>query len=1433
VGNLGRERAALTDLVNSYLAEGGNAADDYLKRLSSERKGAAATSQLIADAYFARKRPDEAVTLLKNVWVTEPSSLLQNLHEVGNRYIEAGRIEALVEGLRSVHDQNLRNQLGYQLQRTMPQLLIKARNADDMLALYEAALDLVPENQRGNAASQVSNVLGRLPRTMETLAAYRRIALPTSKDEGRLWEFARPLADLAKQLYRIGELEADAEAAMREHPAWKPRGEFLVALLRRRRDEESAIMDLARRYRSDPALAKALAPALGTLRAELTQCKSPEALRQAIGLWQPQGGVANMYNQQHALEQVGTLWHKLGEPAKARETWLSILNEGYSGDVDDRSVAQQEVQRRVVAANLLASNGFRLDAAVVYDSLGSIDTSGLDHNDYAQTQIAEGINTGRQVVRDVLAQDADATLRELVKRLRSTTRPLDLSAYFVTLETLPLSHVQGNAPPSETEPFSPLLPALLAHARRTKGLDLMAEATTEARQGSPDDLSLIVLEALIDLTRDQTNEAQARLNEIVEWVKAKPESARLPAVWVAARTALAQPQTRDIGLELAELVVKSAEKEAWRPRDLAALGAVADVLLVSGQVDRARKLVPNVNDESLAALQLAGAFLRAGKADEAAPLLGALWTKEPLLPLSRFGELAVLYANGGAIDGLIKMLQSSIDSNLMQQNPYALVNAITGVADQIGDVDAVAKLYRVAERIAPAQREYALSQLASFLERKSRKADAYGAFREGVLTPATRTDQLPNIAINLAKLAQELGRLEELEAQCREAQQSRKDWTSEGELLLAMIRRRRGDESAFEQLVVHYRDDQAFADKLANTAYVLRSELTECRSRPVLELARDLWQEEIDRRLEQPYNQPDFQAYDQLGQVLFKLGLPEQARQSWLKVFNELPSLAYGSPEFAATQMSYQREYAADRLSKNGFPLDALRLYEQNLTAFPRVAGDELTERYRRRKQRAEYRKSILELIAKKPDEALVTLESELKAANPDFSGFVALLPEPWLPTELERIPASERGPVPAWTQLLPALLAHASDKKLLNGLGAAVEVAVARNPQHESLNALAILVSLARNDAKAAAPRLDAWLERAAKETEFAARAESLLIAQAAVRETPVREEALRLLDLAFAAAGSRGDFARQAALLEATLPPDAWQPFRSAHPASFERLASWHQEEASASEKEGSWPQAVWHLGNLIRAEPTRAGLFARRAGALAAVGDRDGAAADFGRFAGLSGDGQHALLFVGRGDTVTVPHLDFDAFGGFSVEAWVLGWNGPLLCEGVTNDPENSLWMSVGAAASQRSDANCGWRSGRGIDHVRSLGEPPRDSWVHLAMVFDGERQILFVNGKRVQAVASPRPGPLDKLRAFIVGSHAFKEPTFGSGLLGALRVSKVPRYGPDFTPERAFETDEQTVLLLDAAQGDAKLLPDRSGQGRDGTIRGPSRVRSEKR
>ncbi len=215
-----------------------------------------------------------------------------------------------------------------------------------------------------------------------------------------------------------------------------------------------------------------------------------------------------------------------------------------------------------------------------------------------------------------------------------------------------------------------------------------------------------------------------------------------------------------------------------------------------------------------------------------------------------------------------------------------------------------------------------------------------------------------------------------------------------------------------------------------------------------------------------------------------------------------------------------------------------------------------------------------------------------------------------------------------------------------------------------------------------------------------------------------------------------------------------------------------------------------------------------------------------ADTGQTAGFAAYGQRALRFKSRPDHISAPHIPFDELDSFTIEAWVKGsWNSALVSQHVSGDPENGIWMTMVCGEQPEQHETCGWESGKGKNYSYPVDGSLPPGWNHLAMVHDGQQQRHFVNGKLVGQKAAPKPGPLDKTRPFLIGVHHYpKWKKYGSGILGSVRVSKVARYGSNFTPSPQFTVDKDTELLYVFSEGQGTTVRDLSGQSRDGNIEG---------
>ena len=78
--------------------------------------------------------------------------------------------------------------------------------------------------------------------------------------------------------------------------------------------------------------------------------------------------------------------------------------------------------------------------------------------------------------------------------------------------------------------------------------------------------------------------------------------------------------------------------------------------------------------------------------------------------------------------------------------------------------------------------------------------------------------------------------------------------------------------------------------------------------------------------------------------------------------------------------------------------------------------------------------------------------------------------------------------------------------------------------------------------------------------------------------------------------------------------------------------------------------------------------------------------------------------------------------------------------------------------------------------------------------------------------------------------MIGGHQSETTkVFSSGLLRSVRISQVPLYDSDFTPNEHLQAHGNTVLLYDFGKNSdwmtGSTVSDLSGNGNDGTLRDP--------
>jgi Concanavalin A-like lectin/glucanases superfamily len=121
------------------------------------------------------------------------------------------------------------------------------------------------------------------------------------------------------------------------------------------------------------------------------------------------------------------------------------------------------------------------------------------------------------------------------------------------------------------------------------------------------------------------------------------------------------------------------------------------------------------------------------------------------------------------------------------------------------------------------------------------------------------------------------------------------------------------------------------------------------------------------------------------------------------------------------------------------------------------------------------------------------------------------------------------------------------------------------------------------------------------------------------------------------------------------------------------------------------------------------------------------------------------------------------------------------------------------------------------------LKNNGTIPHDRWVHIAYVYDGSKQSLYVNGKSV-ASGSVSGNIINNSSLLSIGGEANNASESIDGRIQDVEIIKDVVYTANFNPSRLKPATPNTVVRLIMDEGIGTLVKDTSGNNNNFTILG---------
>lgn len=348
-------------------------------------------------------------------------------------------------------------------------------------------------------------------------------------------------------------------------------------------------------------------------------------------------------------------------------------------------------------------------------------------------------------------------------------------------------------------------------------------------------------------------------------------------------------------------------------------------------------------------LKIAEEFHLTKQSDKLIQALSLVWEKAPEMIVYEAGRVGEWYAAAGRVDGVLEALKRLESRDPPLQGGRQWVKFLTGLHSGTLSPEQLDPIQREVLKLAPpAVRQQSVRQRATALMSKQKYADAYDLFsQELFFDPAIATREQSDAAegaraayiatsavSNFADAALQSQRLDALDQAARKLLELSPAWKQVGEILLAAVARRRGNEAPLLELAQRIRRDMGLLppdlpyDTFLHVAHqdgekvlggqlasVMQQELLGCKQRPALQFCLE-WKQADEAKWVATGRALGMLRHEQ-ALLQIRLGAPAEARKLWLS-FIATPK---NSQELQALNI------AADQLRQHEFYEDAIPLY--------------------------------------------------------------------------------------------------------------------------------------------------------------------------------------------------------------------------------------------------------------------------------------------------------------------------------------------------------------------------------------------------------------------------------------------------------------------------------------------------------------------------